>query len=68
MLYTRKKDKVNALTSVVGVSFLFLFQYVTINEFGITAVIFSIILAFFISIVLKVIFIKKSIIAEKVIQ
>ncbi|WP_144417911.1 hypothetical protein [Candidatus Pseudothioglobus singularis] len=68
MLYTRKRDKANALSSLAGVVFLFIFQYLTIDLYGITSVIFSIILALIISIVLKIFFIKKNMIAETIPQ
>ena len=64
MLYTRNRDKANPITSLIGVIFLFIFQYITLAGYGITSVIFSIILALIISIALKVCFINKNMIAE----
>jgi len=65
MLYTRKKDKINSISSLSGVFLLVIIQFLTISKYGLKAVIVSIILALSISIVLKIIFIKRSIIQER---
>ena len=65
MLYTRHMDKLIALSAIVGGIFLIIFQYLTINNGGISAVILSIIFALTISSLLKVFFIRRSIIKNK---
>ena len=65
MLYTRHMDKLIALSAIVGGIFLIIFQYLTINNGGISAVILSIIFALTISSLLKVFFIRRSIMNSK---
>jgi O-antigen/teichoic acid export membrane protein len=65
MLYTRKKDILNSISSLTGVFLLVIIQFLTIAKYGLTSVILSIIFALSISIVLKIIFIKLSIIKER---
>jgi len=62
MLYTRHMDKLIALSAIIGGAFLIIFQYYAINNGGITSVILSIIFALTISSLLKVFFIRRSII------
>ena len=58
-------EKIIALSGVVGSIFLGIFQYLTISNGGISAVILSIILALTISAFLKVFFIRRSIIKNQ---
>jgi O-antigen/teichoic acid export membrane protein len=61
MLLTRNLDKSIAFSAIVGSIFLVIFQYFTISSGGINSVILSIICAITISVLLKVFFIRRSI-------
>jgi O-antigen/teichoic acid export membrane protein len=62
MLYTRHMDKLIAISAILGGIFLIIFQYLTVSNGGIKSVILSIIFALIISVLLKFLFIRRSII------